>query len=94
MSDELVTEETMNKWASLFGVVTENAIAGATQAANAQTISTKVEVADQQCKLAMLEAKVMALESKQQQLILLLMQISANKLSPEEINKQLLKILE
>jgi len=90
MSDELVTEETMNKWASLFGVVTENAtesaVAGATQAVNSQIGNTEV-------KVAMLETKVAALESKQQQLIVLLMQISKNVLTPEEINTQLLQIL-
>ena len=90
MSDELVTEETMNKWASLFGVVTENAtesaVARSTQAVDVKSVNTDA-------KIAALETKVASLEMKQQQLIVLLMQISKNVLTPEEINKQLLEIL-
>lgn len=86
--EPLVTEETMRKWADIFGVT-----AATPHCAEIQNTETKLDVVDQQCKLAQLESKVLALEAKQKELVVLLMQVSNNKFSPKEIIERLATFL-
>lgn len=86
-TEQLVTEEAIQKWADLFGVQAATSAKVKTEVAEVQHKEIKLEN-----KIVELESKILELELKQKELAMLLIQAVSQAITTKEFNEELLTL--